>query len=56
MVDLPIPNSSFCPQLRSAKIVALNRWQMFRARPPERSSLSWSALACWKKCRAASKD
>jgi hypothetical protein len=31
--DSPIPNSSFCPRLHSAKIAALNCRRMFRAKP-----------------------
>jgi vanillate monooxygenase ferredoxin subunit len=41
--------SSFCPRLRGAKIAASNCRRMFRAKPPERSSISYFASACSKR-------
>src|SRR5262249_53260917 len=47
--DSPIPNSSFCPQLRGAMIAELTCRQTLRAKRFERPWISSSALGCLKR-------
>src|SRR5262249_6425130 len=47
--DSPIPNSSFCPQLRGAMIAELTCRQTSRAKRFARPWISSSALGCWRR-------